>query len=83
MSVYLPRQVLLAWVVLVAATVLSWTLGSGHDAVALVLAIGFLKMLLVAWSFMDLATAPTGLSMAVLGLLTASGAAVVAFFLLA
>ena len=64
----LRRPAAVVWVVLVAATTLSWWLGDGHGsretATVLVIAVAFLKVFLVGHYFMELRTAPLPLRLA-------------------
>lgn len=59
---------LLAWVVLVAATLVSWWLGDGHGdprpASVGVIAVAFLKVYVVGRYFMELRAAPPQLHLA-------------------
>jgi hypothetical protein len=65
------RPVTVVWLVLMAATLLSWWLGDGHGATelagVLVIATGFLKVALIGDHFMELRTAPWQLRAAFLG----------------
>ena len=56
------RPVLVVWLVLMAATLVSWWLGDGHGATrlagVLVIVTGFAKISLIGDHFMELRTAP-------------------------
>ena len=65
------RPVAIVWLVLTAATLLSWYLGDGHGATKVaavgVIVTGFLKVALIGEHFMELRTAPPQLRYAFLG----------------
>jgi hypothetical protein len=81
----------LVWAALVAATCVSWILGTSHGveaggveaATAVVLAIAFLKVRYVGLEFMELRGAATPLRAAFEGWVLLVGGTVVALYLLA
>jgi hypothetical protein len=56
------RPVTVVWLILMAATLLSWWLGDGHGATKLaavtVILTGFVKVALIGYHFMELREAP-------------------------
>src|SRR6516165_7952486 len=75
MTALLRTPATVVWVVLVIATIASWTLGTAHGmhnhslASVLILLIAFIKVRLVGLYFMELREAPTALRGVVRGLL--------------
>jgi len=65
---FVPRRAGLSWLVLIAATLVSYTLGVDHGTgsvmVVVVLAIAAVKIRLVGLDFMELRSAPTPLRVA-------------------
>lgn len=83
MLAHIPRTALLSWGALVAATVVSWWLGSGHGlgreaAGVAVLAIATAKAAWIAVEFMELRGAAPRLVAAVVGMVAAGGLGLVA-----
>jgi hypothetical protein len=75
-----------AWLVLVAATAVSWSLGHGHGARELatagVIALAFAKVLVVGEYFMELRHAPPVMRCVFATWVAVVGAALVAMYLL-
>lgn len=69
--VHAGRPVTIVWLVLMAATGVSWWLGDGHAstdvAAVLVIVTGFAKVALIGEHFMELRSAPWQLRFAFLG----------------
>ena len=75
------------WTILVAATLLSATVGGGHDAsghegaTVAVLAVACFKARLVGLWFMELRSAPVGLRLAFEGWVVVTGGALIGLYL--
>jgi Prokaryotic Cytochrome C oxidase subunit IV len=82
----LKTSAIRAWLVLMAATLVSWYLGDGHGspqlATVLVIAVAFIKVYLVGHSFMELRNAPIPLRAAFGGWAAVVCLALVALYLL-
>jgi hypothetical protein len=73
------RRLSAVWAVLVAATLVSWSLGGGHGAA--VVAIAFWKVRLVGLYFMELRTAPVPLRVVFEGWVVVTGGVLIALSL--
>ena len=83
---YVSRPVLWTWIVLVAATLASWWLGtdhglSGEAATISILVVAFVKVRLVTGTFMEVRSAPRALAIGIDLYLVAVLAALVLLYL--
>jgi uncharacterized membrane protein len=90
MRAAVPVRPTAVWLTLVAATLLTWWLGTDHPfsdqsgrlAASIAIVVAFVKVTMVGWDFMDLRRAPTFLKSAFLSWLVVVGAACVLLYAL-